>query len=75
MNCDLYCCTQVLSKFKVAIVKFDVSYPYGEKHEEYIKLGSAYQSIDDLIVAEIPVKDYGEKDNEDLATRFDYSFT
>lgn len=55
----------------MSIVKFDVSYPYGEKHEEFVKLGSAYQSVEDLLVAEVPVKDYGEKDNEDLAIRFD----
>lgn len=61
---------QVLSKFKVSIVKFDVSYPYGEKHDAFVKLGSAYQYVDDLLVAEVPVRDYGDKDNEDLAIRF-----
>jgi len=61
---------KVLSKFKISIVKFDVSYPYGEKHEEYVKLGSIYQSVDNLLVAEVPVKDYGDKDNEDLAIRY-----
>lgn len=61
----------MISKFKVSIVKFDVSYPYGEKHEEFVKLGSAYQSVDDLLVAEVNVRDYGDKDNEDLALRFD----
>jgi len=66
-----FCVLQVIAKFKVAIVKFDVSYPYGEKHEEYVKIGSVYESIDDLLVAEVPVKDYNEKDNEDLANRFD----
>ncbi|XP_015370459.1 PREDICTED: endoplasmic reticulum resident protein 29 [Diuraphis noxia] len=64
---------KVLSKFKVSIVKFDVSYPYGEKHEEFVKLGSAYNSVEDLLVAEVPVKDYGEKDNEDLAIRYGVS--
>lgn len=38
-----------------------------------MKLGSAYQSVEDLLVADVPVKDYGDKDNEDLAIRFDYS--
>lgn len=54
----------------MSIVKFDVSYPYGDKHEEYVKMGSVYQSVDELLVAEVPVKDYGDKDNEDLAVRF-----
>ncbi|XP_025409286.1 endoplasmic reticulum resident protein 29 [Sipha flava] len=61
---------KVLSKFKVSIVKFDVAYPYGDKHEEFVKLGSGYQSVDDLLVAEVPIKDYGDKDNEDLAIRY-----
>jgi len=26
--------------------------------------------VDNLLVAEVPVKDYGDKDNEDLAIRF-----
>lgn len=50
-------------------MKFDVSYPYGEKHDAFTKLGSAYQYVDELLVAEVPVKDYGDKDNEDLANR------
>lgn len=57
-------------------MKIDVSYPYGEKHDEFVKLGLVYESVEDLLVAEVPVKDYGEKDNEDLAIRFDhYSLT
>lgn len=53
-------------------MKFDVSYPYGEKHEEYVKIGSVYESVDDLLVADVSVKDYNDKDNEDLANRFDH---
>ncbi|VVC36132.1 Hypothetical protein CINCED_3A024866 [Cinara cedri] len=33
-------------------------------------MSSVYQSIDELLVAEVPVKDYGDKDNEDLAIRY-----
>ncbi|XP_050524323.1 endoplasmic reticulum resident protein 29 [Daktulosphaira vitifoliae] len=73
VSLDSYTFDKILSKFKVSIVKFDVAYPYGEKHEEFVKLGSAYQSVDDLLIADVPVKDYGDKENEDLASRFGLS--
>lgn len=63
-----------------ALVKFDVAYPYGEKHEEFAKFaadvanatrtyGSKAASHEDLLVAVVGVKDYGEKDNDALARR------
>lgn len=60
---------QILPKFQSALVKFDVAYPYGPKQDEYTKFAESVANVDDLLVAEIGVKDYGEKDNEDLATR------
>ncbi|CAG0883236.1 unnamed protein product [Darwinula stevensoni] len=60
----------VLSKFKATLLKFDVAYPYGEKHEEFAKVAEAARDIPDLLIAEVNVKDYGDKDNEDLAQRF-----
>jgi len=51
-------------------VKFDAAYPYGPKQEEYEKVCEASANIDDLLVIEIPVKDYGEKENSDLAKQF-----
>ncbi|XP_050436417.1 endoplasmic reticulum resident protein 29 [Adelges cooleyi] len=73
VSLDSFTFDKILSKFKVSLIKFDVAYPYGEKHEEFAKLGSAYHSVEDLLIAEVPVKDYGEKENEDLATRFGVS--
>lgn len=52
------------------MVKFDAAYPYGPKQEEYEKVCEASANIDDLIVVEIPVKDYGEKENSNLAQKY-----
>ena len=61
----------MISKFKAAVVKFDVAFPYGEKHEEFGKVATDTKDSTDLLVAEIGVKDFGNKDNSDLAQRYD----
>jgi len=61
---------KLLKKFKVSIVKFDVAYPYGDKHEQFGKFSQDAAEIDDLFVGEVGIKDYGDKDNSDLAERF-----
>ena len=55
---------------KVSLVKFDVAYPYGDKHEEFAKFSKAAAEDENLFVAEVGIKDYGDKDNADLAERF-----
>lgn len=61
-----------------ALVKFDVSYPYGAKEEAYdgFALEAAEQAkrspvAKDLLVVEVGIKSYGEMDNALLAKRFD----
>lgn len=61
---------KVLEKFAVSLVKFDISYPYGEKEDEYGKIAEATRHTPDLLVAEVGVQDYGDKDNADLAERY-----
>lgn len=61
----------MISKFKAAVVKFDVAFPYGEKHEEYGKVSIDTKDSSDLLVAEVGVKDFGHKDNSDLARRYE----
>lgn len=54
----------------MVVVKFDVAFPYGEKHEQYAQIAAATKDAHDLLVAEVKVKDYGNKDNADLAVRY-----
>lgn len=60
----------MIPRFAAAIVKFDVAYPYGKKHEEFVKLSAAGRGSPELLVAEVGVKDYGDMENVDLAERF-----
>ena len=60
----------MLSKFKASVVKFDVAYPYGEKHDQFGKLSESLASNPDILVADVGVKDYGDKENVDLAQRY-----
>lgn len=63
---------KVLTKFQVTIVKFDIAFPYGDKHEAYAEFSRDIgDNIGDLLVAVVGVKDYGEKENSELAARFD----
>ena len=61
---------KVIAKFKATLVKFDTAFPYGDKHDEYAKVAVSLADINDVLVAEVGIKDYGEKDNEKLAKRF-----
>ncbi|XP_034952692.1 protein windbeutel [Chelonus insularis] len=61
---------KVINKFKASLVKFDVAFPYGDKHDEYGKVALSTKDTEDLLVAVVGVKDFGNKDNSDLAQRF-----
>lgn len=67
---DSYSFDKVISKFKAAVVKFDVAFPYGDKHEQFGKVAASTKDSQDLLVAEVGVKDFGNKDNADLAKRY-----
>lgn len=61
---------QVIPKFKAVLVKFDVAFPYGGKHEQYATVATDTRDSQDLLVATVGVKDFGSKDNSDLAQRY-----
>ncbi|XP_067015179.2 endoplasmic reticulum resident protein 29 [Anabrus simplex] len=67
---DSYSFDKVVSKFKAAVIKFDVAYPYGAKQDEFAKVSETSHQIPDLLIGEVGVKDYGEKENSDLAERY-----
>lgn len=67
---DSFTFDKVIEKFKAAVVKFDVAFPYGEKHDEFAKLAESTKDSMDLIVSDVGIKDFGNKDNADLAKRY-----
>lgn len=69
MNSLVFCFLQILSKFHTTLVKFDIAFPYGAKHETFLQVAESSIHRPDFLVAEVGVKDYGDRDNEDLAKR------
>lgn len=63
---------KVLSKFPIVLVKFDVAFPYGNQHEEYAKFAMEISetNAENMIVALVGIKNYGEPTNNALAERF-----
>lgn len=61
---------KVLSKFPVSLVKFDVAFPYGEKYETFKSFAKETNKNPDLLLVEVGIKDYGEKENEALAVKY-----
>lgn len=51
-----------------------MAYPYGPKHDEFVKFAESVHNIDNMLIAEVGIKDYGDHDNEDLAKRLFYFF-
>ncbi|KAK3742779.1 hypothetical protein QZH41_013895, partial [Actinostola sp. cb2023] len=60
----------VINKHNAVLVKFDKQYAYGEKEEVFKEFCKKASSQANLLVAEVGVSDYGEKDNDDLRERF-----
>lgn len=61
-------------KFNYSLIKFDIAFPYGDKHEAYSQLALQLQTVpplvDDLLFGLVGIKDYGDKDNADLAVKY-----
>ncbi|XP_023241963.1 endoplasmic reticulum resident protein 29-like [Centruroides sculpturatus] len=64
---------KIVNKFEAVVVKFDIAYPYGEKEDEYGKVAESSQFTPELLVAEVGVKDYGDRENSDLADHYGVS--
>ncbi|GJQ78008.1 wbl [Trypoxylus dichotomus] len=69
VSLDEYNFDKIITKFKAVLVKFDIAYPYGDKHDTFTKFAEEMIPNKDFILAEVGVKDYGEKENEALAKK------
>jgi hypothetical protein len=61
---------KILKRFKFALIKFDIQFPYGEKHEAFGRVAENLKNSDDIVVGEVNVQDFGDLENKDLADRF-----
>lgn len=63
---------KLVKRFPFTLAKFDIAFPYGDKHESFAQFATeiAENNVNDLLIAVIGIKDYGEKDNEALGKRF-----
>ncbi|TRY63958.1 hypothetical protein TCAL_11026 [Tigriopus californicus] len=63
---------KTVRRFPFSLVKFDGGYPTGEKHKIFAQLGRELSEVRNLLVAEVRIKTYGDKENEDIAMRFGF---
>ncbi|CAF0729102.1 unnamed protein product [Adineta steineri] len=61
---------KIVRNFNVVLAKFDDKYPYGEHQDQFKKFAESVANTKNLLLVEIPVTDYGEKENQQLATEF-----
>ncbi|CAF1097600.1 unnamed protein product, partial [Didymodactylos carnosus] len=60
----------IIENFDVVLVKWDEKYPYGDNQDQFKKFAENAANTKQLLLVEVPVTDYGDKENEDLAKRF-----
>ena len=61
---------KIIKRFEATLVKFDTAYAYGDKHEEFGKVAKDLAEIENVLTAEVGIKDYGEKDNSALGEKY-----
>merc|ERR1719400_814081 len=64
---------KMLGAFEFSLLKFDVGYPTGEKHKSFGTFALQSVGLPNLLAAEVRIKDYGDKANQDVAERFGVS--
>lgn len=56
---------------QTVLIKFDESYAYGEKEDAFKALCKLAHPLSNFFIGEIAVQEYGDKENEDVAKRFE----
>jgi endoplasmic reticulum protein 29 len=70
---DKFTFDKIIQNFDIVLAKFDDKYPYGEKQDAFKKFAENVANTKKLLIAEIPITDYGEKENEQLAREYGLS--
>jgi len=61
---------KIIPKHEIVLVKFDQMYPWGDHLKEYKNLVERLSSHEKILLAEVPVADFGEKQNAKLAQKY-----
>lgn len=67
VSIDEFSFEKILPRFEVTLLKFDDSYPFGEKHNTFTKVAADITENKNIIVGQVGIKYYGEKDNQEFA--------
>ncbi|KAJ8971394.1 hypothetical protein NQ314_000727 [Rhamnusium bicolor] len=70
VNIDEYNFDKIIPRFEVVLLKFDVAYPYGEKHDLFSNVASEIIDNKNIIFGQVGVKDYGEKENQEFSKKY-----
>ncbi|KAJ8956080.1 hypothetical protein NQ318_016532 [Aromia moschata] len=70
VNIDEFNFEKIVPKFEVILAKFDVAFPYGKKHDTFTSLAGEIVDNKNIILAQVGIKDYGEKDNLEFSKKF-----
>lgn len=63
---------KTIQRFPYALVKFDIAFPYGEKHEAFAAFSVAAHAVtDDLLIGTVGIKDYGDNENKELGEKYE----
>jgi endoplasmic reticulum protein 29 len=62
---------RIIDGSKSVMVRFDTEYSYGDEHDAWKNFASKVgDSSADMLVADVGVSEYGDKDNSDIADKF-----
>lgn len=70
VSVDQYTFDKIIRNFDVVLAKFDDKYPYGDKQDQFKSFAQSVANTRNLLIAEIPITDYGDKENEQLAKEY-----
>ena len=64
---------KIVTSHEYVLVKFDTAYPFGDLHDEWKEMAQYAARNPSLIAAEVNINEYGDRENQDLAFKFDVS--